>query len=98
LPQRKPDNTGEFSEMITVRHGCVSPSSRGCEQRHIRGAGEKPARTKEANNQTLRRMNMKTVLSALLALSLLATVAAPASAADGYDTQGGRDVGQSSPL
>jgi hypothetical protein len=43
-------------------------------------------------------MNMKTVLSALLALSLLATVAAPASAADGYDTQGGRDVGQSSPL
>ena len=41
---------------------------------------------------------MKTVLSALIALSLLATVAAPASAADGYDTQGGRDVGQSSPL
>ena len=40
---------------------------------------------------------MKTVLSALIALSFLATVAAPASAADGYDTQGGRDVGQSSP-
>ena len=41
---------------------------------------------------------MKTVFSALLALSLLVTVAAPASAADGYDTQGGCDVGQSSPL
>ena len=25
--QRKPDNTGEFSEMITVRHGCVSSFS-----------------------------------------------------------------------
>ena len=41
---------------------------------------------------------MKTILSALLALSVLASVAAPASAADGYDTQGGRDAGQSSPL
>lgn len=41
---------------------------------------------------------MKTVLSALIALSLLAGVAAPASAGDGYNTQGGRDVGQSSPL
>jgi hypothetical protein len=42
-------------------------------------------------------MIMKTVLSALIALSLLATVAAPASAAD-FDRQGNRDVGQSSPL
>jgi hypothetical protein len=44
-------------------------------------------------------MIMKTILSALLALSVLAGIAvAPASAADGYDTQGGRDAGQSSPL
>ena len=43
---------------------------------------------------------MKTILSALLALSVLAGVAvAPASAADGYRSDiGGRDVGQSSPL
>jgi hypothetical protein len=40
---------------------------------------------------------MKTIASALIALSLLAGVAAPASAADGFNTQG-RDVGQSSPL
>jgi hypothetical protein len=44
-------------------------------------------------------MIMKTILSALLALSVLAGIAgAPASAADGYDTHGGRDAGQSSPL
>jgi hypothetical protein len=42
-------------------------------------------------------MIMKTVLSALVALSLLATVAAPASAAD-YNRQADRDVGLSSPL
>ena len=43
---------------------------------------------------------MKTILSALVALSVLAGVAiAPASADDGYDSHiGGRDVGQSSPL
>jgi hypothetical protein len=43
-------------------------------------------------------MIMKTILSALLALSVVAAIAtAPASAADGFNTQG-RDVGQSSPL
>jgi hypothetical protein len=42
-------------------------------------------------------MIMKTVLSALIALSLLASVAAPASAAD-YNAKGDRDVGLSSPL
>jgi hypothetical protein len=41
---------------------------------------------------------MKIIASALIALSLVAAVAAPASAADGYNTSGGRDVGQSSPL
>ena len=42
---------------------------------------------------------MKTILSALVALSVLAGIAvAPASADDGYNTRGGRDVGQSSPL
>jgi hypothetical protein len=43
---------------------------------------------------------MKTILSAVVALSVLAGVAAgPASAADGYNPNiGGRDVGQSSPL
>ncbi len=41
---------------------------------------------------------MKTILSALLALSVLAGIAAaPASAADGFNTQG-HDAGQSSPL
>jgi hypothetical protein len=40
---------------------------------------------------------MKTILSALLALSVLAGVATPASAYD-RSTIGGRDVGQSSPL
>jgi hypothetical protein len=40
---------------------------------------------------------MKTILSALIALSLLAGVAAPASAAGGFNSQG-NDVGQSSPL
>ena len=40
---------------------------------------------------------MKIIASALIALSLLAGVVAPASAADGYNSQG-RDVGQSSPL
>jgi hypothetical protein len=44
-------------------------------------------------------MIMKTIISALLALTVLAGVAAgPASAAGGYDTGGGLDVGQSSPL
>ena len=43
---------------------------------------------------------MKTILSALVALTVLAGVAAaPASAAnDYYPNIGGRDVGQSSPL
>ena len=40
---------------------------------------------------------MKTIISALLALTVLAGVAAPASAYD-WSTIGGRDVGQSSPL
>ena len=43
-------------------------------------------------------MIMKTILSALIALSVLASVAAPASAANDYNRQGDRDVGQSSPL
>jgi hypothetical protein len=41
-------------------------------------------------------MIMKTIFSALIALSVLAGIAAPASAA-GFDGQGGNDVGQSSP-
>jgi hypothetical protein len=41
---------------------------------------------------------MKAILSALVALSLLAGVAAPASAYPDYDRQGSRDAGQSSPL
>jgi hypothetical protein len=41
---------------------------------------------------------MKTIASALLALSLIAAIADSASAAGGYNTNGGRDVGQSSPL
>jgi hypothetical protein len=44
-------------------------------------------------------MIMKTMLSVLVALSVLAGIAvAPASAFDGYNAGGGRDVGQSSPL
>src|SRR5262245_39217390 len=42
-------------------------------------------------------MIMKTILSALLALSVLAGIAAPASATD-YNRNGDRDVGLSSPL
>jgi hypothetical protein len=41
---------------------------------------------------------MKTIASALIALSLVTAIAAPVGAADGYNTHGGRDVGQSSPL
>jgi hypothetical protein len=45
-------------------------------------------------------MIMKTILSALVALSVLAGLAAaPASAYESYNSSiGGRDVGQSSPL
>jgi hypothetical protein len=50
-----------------------------------------------AAKQTLRRETMKTILSALLALSVLAGIAAPASAFD-YNRNGDRDVGLSSPL
>ena len=41
---------------------------------------------------------MKTILSALVALTLVAAAAAPASAYGEFDRQGNRDVGQSSPL
>ena len=41
---------------------------------------------------------MKIIASALIALSLIAALAAPVAAADGFNTNGGRDVGQSSPL
>jgi hypothetical protein len=41
---------------------------------------------------------MRIIASALIALSLVAAIAGPAGAADGYNTSGGRDVGQSSPL
>jgi hypothetical protein len=41
---------------------------------------------------------MKTILSALLALSVLAGIAAPASAYGEYNSNGDRDAGQSSPL
>ena len=41
---------------------------------------------------------MKTILSALLALSVLAGLAAPASAYGEYNRNGDRDVGQSAPL
>jgi hypothetical protein len=61
----------------------VSPSFRGCERRHITGAGDESSPEKQ---------------TALSALSVIASVAAPASAADQFNTQGGRDVGQSSPL
>jgi len=43
-------------------------------------------------------MTMKTILSALVALTVLAGAIAPASAATQYDTHGGYDAGQSSPL
>jgi hypothetical protein len=41
---------------------------------------------------------MKTILSALVALTLVAAAAAPASAYGEYNRQGDRDVGLSSPL
>jgi len=56
----------------------------------------------QATWSPLRKINpeeivMKTILSALLALSVLAGIAAPASAFD-YNRNGDRDVGLSSPL
>jgi hypothetical protein len=42
-------------------------------------------------------MIMKTILSALFALSVLAGVAAPASAYGEFNRDGDRDVGPSSP-
>ena len=41
---------------------------------------------------------MKTIASLFVVLSLFAGVATPVSAAGGYNTQGGFDAGQSSPL
>jgi hypothetical protein len=43
-------------------------------------------------------MIMKTILSALLALSVLAGIAAPAGAYPEYNRNGDRDAGLSSPL
>jgi hypothetical protein len=65
--------------------------------RHIRGTSDKRTATVDRKS---RRTIMKTILSALVALSVLAGIAAgPASAADDYNPNiGGRDVGQSSPL
>ena len=56
----------------------------------------------QATWSPLRKINpeeivMKAILSALLALSVLAGIAAPASAFD-YNRNGDRDVGLSSPL
>jgi len=50
-----------------------------------------------AARQIPEEMIMKTILSAVLALSVLAGIAAPASAFD-YNRNGDRDVGLSSPL
>ena len=52
------------------------------------------------NNDKSRRMVVKIILSALVALSVLAGIAvAPASAFNDWNRNiGGRDVGQSSPL
>ena len=41
---------------------------------------------------------MKTIFSALIALSVLAGIAAPASAGNDFNWQGSRDPGQTSPL
>jgi hypothetical protein len=41
---------------------------------------------------------MRLLASTLIVLSLIASGAIPASAADGYNTKGARDPGQSSPL
>jgi hypothetical protein len=58
-----------------------------------------PSSTTTAAKPSLRRTIMKTLLSALLALSVLAGIAAPASAgAFDYNRNGDRDVGLSSPL
>jgi hypothetical protein len=62
--------------------------------RHIRAT----SKVRSVNNNIrLRRMIMKTILSAIVALSVLAGIAvAPASASDGF--KGSYDAGQSSPL
>jgi hypothetical protein len=80
---------------FTVRNGCVRLTFLQRNSRHIEVASD----ARSLRNRRSRRMIMKTILSALLALSLLAGIAAPASAANDYNPNiGGRDVGQSSPL
>jgi hypothetical protein len=77
----------------------VSPSFGFARGRHISGDEQRsPKMIPTPTQETLRRSIMKAILSALVALSLLAGVAAPASAYPDYDRQGSRDAGQSSPL
>jgi hypothetical protein len=67
---------------INAYHGCVTTPSRMSEGHHI---------TREAANEGLttlrRKMIMRTIVSTLLALSLLAAAAAPASAAKDWTAE-----------
>jgi hypothetical protein len=64
------------SQSITPRHTCVTAPSRIPAAHHIRLA--RPERPNQQAGVTI----MKTIVSALIALSVLAGIAAPASALD----------------
>ena len=86
---------------FTVRHGCVTEPFGQRNRRHINLASDALVENQQLEQpEQSRRMIMKTILSALVALSVLAGIAAaPASANESYNSSiGGRDVGLSSPL
>ena len=86
--------------VITVHHACVSRPYRSS-NRAISGERATIARQEERHpndHSEIWRTIMKTILSALIALTFLQAAVAPASAAGEYDTPGRPRCGQSSPL
>jgi hypothetical protein len=78
-----------------VREGVFSLPQRPLYELRRAMLGTKQGTSKQHSQ---RRSIMKTILSALVALTLVAAAAAPASASGEFDRQGNRDAGQSSPL
>jgi hypothetical protein len=70
--------------LITVHHACVRGSSRYRSKAHIPTRAElaRSANGLNFNTRISEEMIMRTIVSALLALSVLAGIAAPASAFD----------------
>jgi hypothetical protein len=76
-------------QLVTVYHACASTSFRICKQRHIRVTSDEHSPANKANPRMnnpnfrmIRRKAMKTIVSALVALSVLAGIAGPVAAAD----------------